>query len=89
MKKRIRNLSQKYVFMGRLYSFANIIKVSLLSFLSDEAFAKLKYKENTGKTLNLKNPTTFNEKLWWLKLHNRDPLLTVCSDKYKVRDYVK
>lgn len=48
----------------------------------------MKYKENTGLELNLTNPKTFNEKLWWLKLNNRDPLMTVCSDKYQVRDYV-
>lgn len=57
--------------------------------LSDEEFATKKYKINTGKKLNLNNPTTFDEKLWWLKYHNRDPLLTRCTDKYLVRTYVK
>ena len=89
IKNKIRSLSHRNTLMKKLYILANRVKVSLLSRLSDETFAKIKYKENTGKTLDLKNPTTFNEKLWWLKLNNRDPLLTICSDKYKVREYVK
>ena len=89
IKNKVRNLSHRNSFINKLYLISNRIKVSLLSILSDEKFAKMKYKENTGKTLNLDDPKTFNEKLWWLKLNNRDPLLTKCSDKVKVRDYVK
>lgn len=57
--------------------------------VSDIDFALASYKERTGKELDLNNPTTFDEKLWYLKLNNRDPLLTICSDKYKVRGYVE
>ena len=64
IKNKIRNLSHRNSFIKKLYLLANRVKVSLFSGLSDEKFAKLKYKENTGKTLNLENPTTFNEKLW-------------------------
>src|SRR5690606_14536871 len=64
-------------------------KVKSLSCLSDEAYAKIKYRENAGLELNLKEPKTFNEKLWWLKLNNRDPKLTECSDKVAVREYVR
>lgn len=48
------------------------------------SYLNRKNKEN----YNIKNPKTFDEKLWWLKLNNRDDLLTVCTDKYKVREYV-
>ncbi len=89
IKSKTLKLSHKNAAIKKLYIYGNRLKISLLSFVSDETFAKIKYKESTGKTLNLKNPTTFNEKLWWLKLNNRDPLLTLCTDKYKVRDYVK
>jgi hypothetical protein len=33
-------------------------------------------------------PRRFTEKIWSRMLHDRDPLLTVLSDKLKVRDYV-
>ncbi len=42
----------------------------------------------TGQKLHLDNPVRFNEKLWWLKLNNRDPLMTKCSDKHLAREYV-
>lgn len=89
IKRKIRYVSNKNKFIKEIYLLANRIKIKLLAKLSDETFAKIVYKENTGRKLDLKNPTTFNEKLWWLKLNNRDPLLTICSDKYKVREYVK
>ena len=34
-------------------------------------------------------PETFNEKMQWLKLYYRDPLMTQCADKYLVRNYIK
>jgi hypothetical protein len=36
----------------------------------------------------LDNPQTFNEKLQWLKLHDRRPEYTMMVDKYKVREYI-
>ena len=60
----------------------------LLNWMSDETFIKLSYKYNTGKTLDLNNVQTYNEKLQWLKLYDRNPLYTDLVDKYKVRKYV-
>lgn len=56
---------------------------------SEEHYAKWFYNLYTGKELNLDNPQRFDEKLWWLKLNNHDPMLTLCSDKNAVRGYVK
>ncbi len=42
-----------------------------------------------GYPLNLKNPTSFNEKICWKKIYDRNPLLPVIADKYRMRDYVK
>lgn len=41
-----------------------------------------------GRTLNVEDPVTYNDKLWFLKLSNRDPLLTRCTDKHAAREYV-
>ncbi len=54
----------------------------------DKIYVKLRYKELMGKSLNLKNPKTLNEKISWLKIYDRTPLHTQCADKYKVRDYI-
>lgn len=59
------------------------------SLLPDKLYLKKLYKKKTGKELNLKNPTLFNEKLNWLKLYNRRPEYTMMADKYRVRDYIK
>lgn len=55
---------------------------------SDKDFLKKKFKLVFGYELNLKNPQTFNEKLQWLKLYDRNPLYTIMVDKYKVKEYV-
>lgn len=48
-----------------------------------------KYKMNIGKKLDLDNPTTFNDKLNWLKLNWYDEIATLCVDKYRVREVVQ
>ncbi|MBQ9841125.1 MAG: hypothetical protein IJO78_05970 [Erysipelotrichaceae bacterium] len=60
--------------------------------LSLENCEKLLVKEispHVGYTMDLKNPRTFNEKINWLKLHYHDPRVTVCADKFAVKDYAK
>ena len=41
-----------------------------------------------GYSLDLSNPKSFNEKLQWLKLHDRNPLYTTLVDKLAVKDWV-
>lgn len=60
-----------------------------LRFLSDESFIRLRYRLEMGKKLNLECPQTFNEKLQWLKLHNKNKLYEILVDKYAVKEYVK
>lgn len=59
-----------------------------MRFLPDEMYIQLYYFANFKKLCNLKNPTTYNEKLNWLKLHDRNPLYTTLVDKYAVKEYV-
>lgn len=54
-----------------------------------KAYLKLYYKLRTGKTLNLKNPTSFTEKLNWLKVYDRNPEYWKIVDKYEVKKIVK
>ncbi|SKB98758.1 TupA-like ATPgrasp [Lachnospiraceae bacterium] len=46
------------------------------------------FKKVTGCDLNLDDPKTFDEKIQWLKLNDRNPLKTTLSDKYAVREWV-
>lgn len=56
--------------------------------LPDSIYLKLLYRKYMNKKLDLKNPTTFNEKLQWLKLHDRKDIYTSLVDKYEVRKYI-
>lgn len=59
-----------------------------VNFLSDDFFLTIAYRIKMGKKLNLDNPQTYNEKLQWLKIHDRNPLYTELVDKVLVKDYV-
>ncbi|PIC90898.1 carboxylate--amine ligase [Sporosarcina sp. P21c] len=89
IKYKIKIFSLRYSFTDDIYIFFKMLKDNFLKIFSDEKYSELYYKSRTGKKLNIANPTTFNEKIWWLKLNNRDPLLTLCTDKIKAREYVK
>lgn len=54
----------------------------------DKLYLKIKFRLTMKKKLNLKNPQTFNEKLQWLKLYDRNPEYTKMVDKYEVRKYI-
>lgn len=47
------------------------------------------FKYNTGKTLNLNYPITFNEKIQWIKLYDNSLIKTKLADKYLVREWIK
>lgn len=49
---------------------------------------KLYYYVSFGVVPDLDNPRDFNEKIQWLKVFYRDPLIIKCADKYSVREYV-
>lgn len=55
---------------------------------SDERYLKLIYWIRMGERLNLRNPRSFNEKLQWLKLRDRDPKYTRLVDKHLVKSEV-
>lgn len=52
-------------------------------------YLKTIFKNTLGYELNLNEPKTFNEKLQWLKLYDHNPLMTICADKYKIREYIE
>jgi hypothetical protein len=66
----------------------NAIARRLLAFVPDETFTRLQFRYRLGLRLDLDHPRSFNEKLQWLKLRYRDPLMRQCADKLAVRDYV-
>ncbi len=61
----------------------------LLKWMSDEKFIKIGYRIRMKRKLNIENPTTYNEKLQWLKLYNHQPKYTLLADKYGVRELIR
>lgn len=57
-------------------------------FIPDSIWILFQYHRKIGKWPNLKHPKTFNEKLQWLKLHDRNPLYTKLVDKHEVKKIV-
>ena len=74
-----------------LYKLRRKVQVVAHYFLSDEFMSKLYFRVIMGKKLDLKNPTTFNEKLQWCKLYYfpQEPLVVQCADKYAVRSQIE
>jgi len=59
--------------------------------LTDEKIKEIAtqiFKEKVGYTPDLDNPRSFNEKIFWMKLHDHNPMITKCCDKFAVKEYV-
>lgn len=54
----------------------------------DKWYIQYIWEQHMDYPLDLNNPKTYNEKLQWLKLYNRNPLYTTLSDKIAVKKWV-
>lgn len=76
-----------------LWRNPNILFIKLLylfsPWLGDKLYIKLLFRLSMGHKLDLKNPQTYNEKLQWLNLYYRNPLLSKLADKAEVKNYVR
>lgn len=59
------------------------------NWMSDRFHLEMNYLFTKREYLDLDHPRTFNEKLQWLKIYDRNPLYTRLADKYLVKDWVK
>lgn len=65
------------------------IKHRLAQLLPDKIYLQIYYRGIFGRKLNLKDPKTFNEKIQWLKLYDRNPTYSKMVDKYEAKNYVE
>lgn len=77
----------KYIFNPDYHFIVNASK-GLYNNWPDEKYLNKMCDVRLGYKLNLENPRTFNEKLQWLKLHNRKSEYITMVDKYDVKKYV-
>ena len=85
MKETIKNNHFLFIVFTtmRAYGFYFINKIS------NYQLERRRFYKKLGYPLNLQNPKSFNEKIIWKKIHDRNPLLPVTADKHQVRSYVK
>ncbi len=82
---RFRNQGRWFLTQNRL----NYMSKEKLDQKKIEEIAAQIFKEKLGYDLDLNNPKTMNEKIFWLKLYYHDPLITRCCDKFRVKEYVE
>jgi len=102
LKKRIKNIILKSLPFYRkevdknnfledeILTMANILDGIDKKYLQEieKEHVKRHYRLSFGGELDLDNPKTFNEKLQWLKVYQREPIMTIMSDKLRVREYI-
>ncbi len=64
------------------------IKIKFRDFIDDKTYLKERFKRRMGYEPDLDDSKTFNEKINWLKLYDRQPYYSTLVDKYEVKKYV-
>ncbi|MEA4936923.1 hypothetical protein SDC9_107949 [bioreactor metagenome] len=86
MNKKINSLIR--VFKNPLLLIQHIGSTGILNWVPDRIYLKIIFFARLKIPLNLEKPTTFNEKLQWLKINDRKPEYTTYVDKYEVRKFI-
>lgn len=74
--------------MAHTNALVKAIAYKLGVIIPDKFYLRLRYRLTFHKKLNLKNPVTYNEKLQWMKLYDRNPIYSRLVDKYEVKKYI-
>lgn len=76
-----------YNLIRKVWHIPQLKKAALFAagLLPDKTYIRLVFKGRVGYSLDLDNPTTFNEKLNWLKLNYHKNIFTKMADKYEAK----
>ena len=85
IKEKIVNNYYLYIILSNLRAYLTYF----LNIISNYKLEKRRFLKVVGYKPNIKNPTTFSEKILWKKIFDRNPLLPKTADKYLVRTYVR
>ncbi len=89
LKKQIRKLMFDSISGQILFYKLRVLREKNAMRLSDYDMIQKIYRERFLREANVAAPKTYTEKLQWLKLFYRDAKLPICSDKYRVREYLR
>ncbi len=79
-------MNKVFTFITRAY---NYVSRRVLFILPASVHLKILFKKKISRKLDLNNPKSFNEKIQWLKLNDRNPRYTELVDKYDAKEYIK
>lgn len=63
--------------------------IKLKKWTSDKIYYQIRHFVEFKRFIDFKNPKTFNEKLNWMKLNDRNPKYGMFVDKFEVRNYIR
>ncbi len=66
----------------------NFLLRKIMQYFPDKLYIAIKYFYHFKKLPNLRFPHTYNEKIQWLKLHDRKPIYNIMVDKYEAKKYI-
>lgn len=78
----------KRYFRDPYYEIGYDILSKYPNIMSDKWWISTVWQMTYGYKLDWRNPRTFNEKLQWLKVYDKNPLYTTLVDKLKVKEWV-
>ena len=89
IKKKISNLKKNNSWLK--YAWFLSLKFREKKARKEDSVERMKniFRAGHDYDLNLKEPSTYSDKLNWLKLYYRNPLMPIVADKYKVRSYLQ
>lgn len=92
MLEELRNILKKnpYIYIGRRWLIGKKNEVMYPTLEKQENYIKKKFKKLLGYDIDFeKEPETFNQKIQFRKLYDKNPLYSICADKYGAREYIK
>lgn len=75
--------------MGKKHYIFKRALLRLSPLIPPKLYLRLLFRATIGHRLDLDHPKSFNEKMQWLKIHDRNPLYPRLVDKYRVKQYVE
>lgn len=78
----------KAILFDKRKRFLYLSKLGIYNWMGDEVYLRKRYNCVLGQELDIVNPCTFNEKLQWLKIHDRNPEYIKMADKFYAKQFV-
>lgn len=70
-----------------IYLLTRIESSGIVRLIPDKTYIGLNYFLRTGKRIHWNNPRTYNEKINWMKIYDRNPMYVTLVDKQAVKEW--